>query len=132
MSTHVLVVSGKAEGTPRGPRRVRLVEPWRVEDIVVPLAGEEEDEMEMKQEDQSVKDESVYMEERIEVAMDRGSKVETREEKEEHDREMMPPPLTPLRGRSKLSEEERQVRFQIEFSVSDMSLSHAYILTILI
>ena len=37
-----LVPQGKAEGSSRGPRRVRLVEAWKVEDLVVPVKEDEE------------------------------------------------------------------------------------------
>lgn len=40
-----------------GPRRVRLVEPWKIEDIMVPLAdGEEEQEGEQEQEQEEEQD----------------------------------------------------------------------------
>ena len=40
-NTSFLVPSGKAEGAPNGPRRVKLVEAWKVEDLVVPVKEEE-------------------------------------------------------------------------------------------
>ena len=111
----VFVESGKAEGSPRGPRRVRLVEPWRVDDLVVPITGDDDDEDVMKEEE-DIKDEEMDIdestEEHMEVVAESESKAETLDEKakEERDREMMPPPTTPGRVRNKLSEEERQVR----------------------
>ena len=39
-----LVPQGKAEGSSRGPRRVRLVEAWKVEDLVVLVKEDDEEE----------------------------------------------------------------------------------------
>lgn len=74
--------------TASGPRRVRVVEPWKVADITVPLRGEGE------------------------------SGKEEREKEAESDRDVGAWLATPRRGvpaspskREKLSEEERKVRF---------------------
>ncbi|KAF7798131.1 hypothetical protein EIP86_009346 [Pleurotus ostreatoroseus] len=99
-----LMLASKAEGAPSGPRRVRLVEPWKVGDIVVPLAGGEDEEDgeggELKVEDVGkVEDEEGWEDEREEEVKDERGTPDV----------SMGPPATPLRGRrEKLSEEERQ------------------------
>lgn len=40
-------------GTASGPRRIRVVEPWRVQDIVVPVPNEEDEEQEDEEYEES-------------------------------------------------------------------------------
>lgn len=108
----LLVPTGKAEGAPSGPRRVRLVEPWKVSDIVVPIAGGEEDEdayEDEREEEFKEEDDMGKAEQDEEWAEDGEGDGEVKDERGTPDMSMGPP-ATPSRGRrEKLSEEERQV-----------------------
>lgn len=70
----VPVLTGSATAT--GPRRVRLVEPWKVEDIMVPLADEEETPEEEQEEDEMME---MSMQSRS-VTMSPSKKVQVSEE----------------------------------------------------
>ena len=103
-NTSFLVPSGRAEGEPKGPRRVKLVEAWKVEDLIIPLKEENEDDQE-----ESEKEED----EEIPLTGGEMHEHETEDQEEDMDSVLMPPPpppLTPGRAkREKLSDEERRV-----------------------
>lgn len=101
--TSVLVPSGHAEGLPNGPRRVKLVEAWRVGDLVVPTKDDYE--VPVKDEDK--------LEERDDQAMDEGGDEGA---DEGADRERMSVPFSAQK--EKLSEEERRVRLIFIVAIS--------------
>ncbi len=83
-----------------GPRRVRLVERWKVEDIVVPVAGqtsESDGSREFRHYGEGGEDNIDEDEENRPSAY------------ESFDQAIASPPSTPMRQKEKLSEEERQV-----------------------
>lgn len=105
-----MLIASKAEGAPSGPRRVRLMEPWKVEDIVVPVVGEEDEEGEGMEEEDDVKEEEV------------------KDEKTEYVEDMQPP-MTPSRGRrDRLTDEERQVSVIVSRSPDTSRYSNCMLL----
>lgn len=98
----VSLARAEVDGTPRtsGPRRVRLVEPWRVEDIVV--EEQQDDGEDVKEDDRDL---VVPLKDADE---DEKEDISDAQHEENVD---IPMPMTPGRAkREKLSEEERKVR----------------------
>ncbi|PSS34226.1 hypothetical protein PHLCEN_2v1736 [Hermanssonia centrifuga] len=90
---------GSVGGWGSGPRRVRLVEPWKVEDIVVPVAGqgsESDGSREFGHQGENGEDNMDEDEENRPSAY------------ESVDQAIASTPSTPMRRKEKLSEEERQ------------------------